>query len=276
MRFNENSAFEETTELKLYYCGHEQCKPGHSCGPAMRDHYLFVYIKSGKGIFKSGNKTYELCGGDSFVMYPEVPAFYKASNDNPWEYIWLGLVGRNTEKFLELAGFHSESPIHHHIDIDNAENLLSRILEFPSEKSIDQVVKCLGILYEFLSILIKDSREESGNTKPAECTMKEEYIQQAIRYIQLHYAESMTVTSIAEYIGLDRSYFSKLFKYSIGRSPYEFLLKYRMDKAIRLLTHTSATVRQVALSVGYENPLHFTRLFKKHMGLPPAQYRRTR
>ena len=64
----EHSNTENTTALRIYYCGREQCAPGHFWGPAIRPHYLLHVVLHGKGEFFYQEKKYELSAGDAFLI----------------------------------------------------------------------------------------------------------------------------------------------------------------------------------------------------------------
>ena len=66
----EHSNTENTTALRIYYCGREQCAPGHFWGPAIRPHYLLHVVLHGKGEFFYQEKKYELSAGDAFLIEP--------------------------------------------------------------------------------------------------------------------------------------------------------------------------------------------------------------
>ena len=56
--------------LAVYNCGFQRCSPGHTWGPAVRDHFLIHYITSGKGVYDSGSGKYSLSAGDGFLVVP--------------------------------------------------------------------------------------------------------------------------------------------------------------------------------------------------------------
>ena len=73
--------------------------------------------------------------------------------------------------------------------------------------------------------------------------------------------------------GSNGSYFGKIFKKALGRSPQEFLMNYRMLKATELLKLTSLSISEIGSAVGYENQLHFSRAFKRIYGVSPREWR---
>ena len=264
-----------STDLKLYYCGHEICKPGHSCGPAMRDHYLLVYIQKGRGTYRINNISYQLQKDDSFLLFPNVPAYYEADNNDPWEYMWIGFYGNMAAKYLEYADISIFSPIHHHEDSLIFGELFQKILQYPRHISIYNEMHCLGLLHILFSELVRDCLQSETSHVMNGRSTKDDYIQKAIEYIHLSYTQKISISSIAEHIGLERSYFTKLFKENMGIAPYEFLLKYKIDKAQRLLIHTNLQIEHVAYSVGFPDPLYFSKVFRKYLGMSPSAFRKS-
>jgi AraC family transcriptional regulator len=91
-----------------------------------------------------------------------------------------------------------------------------------------------------------------------------------------HIAEDFSLEQLAALAGLSKFYFTRLFKSAMGMSPSRYLLTLRMDEARRLLRETKRSVVDVALDVGYANPSHFARFFRRETGLSPSDYRQQR
>ena len=91
--------------LAVYQCGWQQCGPNHSYGPGIWDHYVIHYIIKGKGEFTCGGKTYPIQAGQGFMIPPNTTAYYRADNDDPWEYHWVGFNGTEARKMLEKAKY---------------------------------------------------------------------------------------------------------------------------------------------------------------------------
>ena len=87
-------------DLVVYHVGAEKCEPGHFWS-GVRDHFLIHYVLSGKGIFTFDGSTYQLSGGQGFLICPNILSFYQADLDEPWEYCWVGFHGRQAEKYLK-------------------------------------------------------------------------------------------------------------------------------------------------------------------------------
>ena len=103
--------------------------------------------------------------------------------------------------------------------------------------------------------------------------MSDFYIQEALEFIDHNFQNYISVEDIADVCGLNRSYLSSLFKKSLNVSPQEFLLSVRMNKAYELLKKLELSIGDVSRSVGYIDPLTFSKTFKRYSGYSPKQYR---
>jgi AraC family transcriptional regulator len=91
-----------------------------------------------------------------------------------------------------------------------------------------------------------------------------------------HLDEEFNLDRLAAQVGLSKFYFNRLFKSALGVSPSRYQISLRMDAARRLLRETKKSVVEIALEVGYANPSHFARFFRKETGSSPSDYRQSR
>ena len=102
-------------DLTLYQYGYEKCLPLHSYGPAIRNHYLFHYVISGKGSLSvdkgDGSENYEIHENMGFLIEPAHINTYCADREDPWEYAWIEFDGLKAREILESAGLSTEHPI---------------------------------------------------------------------------------------------------------------------------------------------------------------------
>ena len=105
--------------------------------------------------------------------------------------------------------------------------------------------------------------ESSGN----------KHVDMAKRYIDRNYASPIKVEDIAEEIGVDRKYLRNLFFKYFSVSTKDYITGVRMEKAKELLADKSLAVNEIALAVGYSDALGFSKIFKKHTGVSPSEYR---
>ncbi|MGI6172791.1 MAG: helix-turn-helix domain-containing protein [Christensenellales bacterium] len=98
------------------------------------------------------------------------------------------------------------------------------------------------------------------------------YVAQALRYMDDHYAEDITVSALARSVGISADYFTRQFKQVMGVTPVDYLRRFRLARSMELL-RSDIAISKAASAVGFKNLCHFSREFKKHLGLTPSEYR---
>ena len=265
---------ENFIDLGMYQYGYEQCEPGHSFGPATRNHYLFHYIISGTGTLMADNakgetQTYSIKSGQGFLIFPGQITTYIADQNLPWEYVWIEFDGLRVKEAIDLTELSVNTPVYHSHSKDLREQLMNEML-YIVHHAKESPFHLIGHLYLFLDYLTQSAK----STKLLQSNkMSDYYIKEAINYIEQNFQNNITIEDIAAICGINRSYFGKIFRNSIGRSPQEFLMNYRMVKATELLKLTSLSIAEIGSAVGYENQLHFSRAFKTIYGVSPREWR---
>lgn len=265
---------ENFIDLGLYQYGWEQCEPGHSFGPAARNHYLFHYIISGTGTLLSNNtkeesQTYQIKSGQGFLIFPGQINTYIADKDIPWEYVWLEFDGLRVREALSLTDLSPDSPVYRSHEKESRELMMQEML-YIVQHSKETPFHQIGHLYLFFDYLIRSCK--SANLVSGS-RMSDYYMKEAISFIEQNFQNGITIEDIANVCGINRSYFGKIFRKSVGKSPQEFLMNYRMAKAAELLKLTTLSIADIGNAVGYENQLHFSRAFKNIYGVSPRAWR---
>ena len=259
----------EHTELHLTQYGMEECLPGHFFGPAVRTHFLLHYILDGEGNFEVGGKKYRLGKGQGFLIYPGVITYYESDEAQPWTYCWIGFNGKLAESLLRKAGLSITSPI---LCYDRDDAIREHIMSMRESQSYRSArdTKLTGLLYSLLSVLI----EYGPNTLPSQFESRAEiYVEQVQQFVENNYVQKITVGDIAQTIGLNRSYLCSLFNQRMNMSIQEYLIHTRMNKACELMGNVELSIGDISRSVGYTDPLLFSKMFKKVKGESPRNYR---
>lgn len=265
---------ENFVDLGLYQFGWEQCQPAHSFGPAARNHYLFHYVISGTGQLIAQDENgishnYQIRSGQGFMLLPDQIATYIADERIPWEYVWVEFDGLRVKEMVELAGFSKHQPVYRARYKDLREEMKEEMMYIVGHKDAS-AFHLIGHLYLFLDLLTRSAVQMPPQSHSK---LRDFYIKEAIAFVEQNFQNDISVEDIAAVCGLNRSYFGKIFKDAVGKSPQEFLLNYRMVKAAELLKLTTLAVGDVGKAVGYSNPLHFSRAFKNIYGASPRIWR---
>lgn len=265
---------EKFVDLGMYQCGWERCKPSHSFGPASRNHYLFHYVISGTGILiaddsKGESKTYHVKSKQGFMIFPGQITTYIADNELPWEYVWIEFDGLRVKEIAEMANLTPDNPIYKSRESDKRDSMANEMLYIAQNKDLSTFNK-IGHLYLFADFLTSSA---SGARLSKQGSFRDFYIREALTYIDHNFQNDISVEDIATVCGLNRSYFGKIFRDVMGKTPQEFLINYRMAKAAELLRLTKLSIGDISSAVGYENQLHFSRAFKNIYGMSPRTWR---
>lgn len=265
---------ERFVDLGLYQFGWEQCEPLHSYGPFARNHYLFHYVISGTGTLNANGTdgttaTYQIKSGEGFMIFPKQVTTYFADKDHPWEYTWVEFDGLRVKEALDLAGLTMDNPVYHSNARDLTLELKNEML-YIAQNGNQPPLNLIGHLYLFLDYLTRSaaSRRISQGGK-----LQDFYVREATSFIEQNFQNDISVEDIAAFCNLNRSYFGKIFRDAVGKSPQEFLINYRMTKAAELLKLTNLTIKDISNAVGYPSQLHFSRAFKNTFGIPPREWR---
>ena len=203
---------ENFVDLGLYQFGKEECEPAHSFGPASRNHFLFHYVISGTGKLmandsKGETHTYHIKSGQGFMLFPRQITTYVADEMLPWEYTWVEFDGLRAKEIVEIAGLSPDNPIYH------------------AKHGDESPFHLIGHLYLFMDYF---SRSSSAMKISTEGRLRDFYVKEALSYIEQNFQNDISVEGIAEFCGLNRSYFGRIFKEAVGKSPKEFIMDYRM------------------------------------------------
>ncbi len=226
--------------------GFEVGRPAHKYGPAVRDYWLIHYVTKGHGFFTIGGKNHEIAPGMLFIIPPYTEIVYFGDENDPWDYIWVGF----------------------RLDGDVPAFLHNAVCSCPAAGRIFEKMKgCNGAVFplsacilELFSIFEEDTPKEK------------DYVSQAVACMEAEYAQELSVSQLARRLGLDRSYFSDLFKKRMGMAPGQYLIRLRMEKAAELMTLRGYTPTLAAQSCGYPDFPQFSKRFKSHFGVSPRQY----
>ena len=241
-------------DLNPLQCGWEQCEPSHSHGPAIREHYLFHYVISGEGVFLRKGHENRLSSGKMFLIRPGETTYYKADDENPWSYIWIGFGGGRTEEMLGMSPFSEDR------SIAEAPYLGSVFNEIKAHgnMSANPELYILSKLYEIFALMAETAVGSSRD-----------YVRRAEDFMRTNYSLPITIQGIAAMIGIDRRYLCSIFAAEKGMPPKDFLTALRLEKACELLKN-GCTVGEAARNTGYDDAFNFSKIFKKKYGVSPA------
>lgn len=260
---------DETRELSFLFCGRQNYQPGEIVGPAVREHYLMHYCLSGRGVYRAQGVKYEIGPGEGFLILPGELTSYQADDQEPWSHIWVGFSGSRAAQYLQCCGLGKEHRTYQCAQPQRLEACVEAMMSFDTAGAGNELL-LLGELYTFLGWVAQSAQGSARRSRETAA----EYVELAMEYIRSHFQEDLTVAKLAQYVGLNRSYLTTVFQNTINMSPQQYLMRFRMEWAAKMLCEDKLTVGEIARSCGYPDPLTFSKAFKRTLGVTPTQYRR--
>lgn len=247
--------------------------------------FVVMFIEEGTLFFTEGGVAHTLTAGQWFIQTPgirhyghqgcEVTTVFHFVHFLPlgeWHIESDNLTRKHTAypvnlidsgEGVRIPKLENQLPMRGIYPHSNWGELLDR-LEQDQESSRTAIGKQACFLELLERMIWLDTRQDTAN----------DIIRKVISYIQKHYAEPLTVSGIASHFHFSADYLTRQMKQVTGMTPSMVLTQYRMNKAKHLLVHTNYPIQQIGRDTGYADIAVFSRMFKRQVGLSPAQYRK--
>ena len=232
--------------------------------------YQLLYVAAGKAHFYIGGEDLVVTAGHMVLYQPKQIQHYEYfGKDNP-EVFWVHFTGSDVKKLLGAYGIPVDKNVFYCGSLSDYAGIYREMIH-ELQTCREGYREMLEMYLRQLLILVCRSRRESY---PEMGSYLQEEMELAERFFREHYNEDINIEDYARNRGMSISWFLRNFHRLKGISPMQYLLTIRVNVATTLLESTSYNVTQIAAIVGYDNPLYFSRLFKKHKGLSPTEYRK--
>lgn len=252
---------EDNRELLVNCCGFSSYGFPIRVSSTRRDYYL-LYIAEGS-LQVTRPYAVTLSAGNVIIFSPDIEFEYASKK---FSYYWVHFSGRAANGIL------SDSYLRTNIKLragksTECEAILRRIFyEFGYRSPLWE--RTAAVELENLLLLCGKANMDEDTKK------NQENIAATITYIRTHLADALSISDLADRAYLSPSGFRRAFVAYTGKSPSDFIQNARMELAEQLLRDTDMRVSAVASSVGYNDALYFSRIFSKHFGESPMQYRK--
>lgn len=270
-------------DINLLYTGQERCPPRKHCS-GIRSHFLLHYVLSGCGWVNTAEKAQQLSAGDLFCYFPEQAMSYSSDEADPWHFTWIGFQGERADEIVRRCGFSEHRSVCFHSYSQGIADILSGIIKIQAKRAQGFELVSDGLLLQFFGSLLDEIHSPADRSSPLAAApdtcnffnppppQPYYYVEAMKRFIQTNYQKPITVQDVVEYIGVDPSYASRIFRHIENRTLQRYLIEQRMDAAKGLLSERRLSIREVAYSVGYTDYASFERRFKIETGCSPSEY----
>ena len=272
---DENPNIEDLSiPLKINNCGYYRVHTTpviETPHPEGRNDYQLLYIASGKGYFyfKGSENATVVTKGNMVLFRPKEPQVYYYYAVDKTEVYWVHFTGWKVEEYLdryelpkeENVFFTGVSP-----DYPWIYNQIIRELQLQRENYEDMIRLFLRHIFLTINRYIKEGKQIKNDTIND--------IERAVHYFNENYSKPISIEQYASEHLMSVNWFIHNFKNVMKVPPMQYIVSLRISAAKGYLENSNKNIAEIAVTVGYDNALYFSRLFRKYTGVTPTEYRK--
>lgn len=256
----------EFAKKAMYCCpqaGYFFCDSRYDVRRETYDWFLMVYVCSGALLFESGGQSYAARSGEVVLLDCHIPHRYRCRDSAV--FMWFHFYGSGSEDYAQyLYAQNTQGGIVFSGDqIQSLRPFFSDILQQAGSVFVNEHL----LSRDVVSIL---SGLASSQKNTPHAIMK---IAPAIDYVFAHFSEPIDLDQMAELCMLSKPHLIRCFKQYLDCTPHDYLLGYRLREAQKMLSDTLYSVEEIADRCGFNSVSHFSRAFRKQIGMTPSEFR---
>lgn len=233
--------------------------------------YVFIYCFEGDGWFEIDGLKQTVIANQFFILPKGKAHAYGTSPHKTWTIYWIHFDGEQANFFADQ--FDKPFAISPEKDsrIDDRlrmfEEIFSTLRNGYSKSNLHYTT---ALFFHFLgSVKFLNSFRSATAIE----TQTRDVAEEAIHFMRENISKRLTLSEIATFVGLSPSHFTSIFKEKTDYTPLNYFIQLKTQEACHLLDFTNYKINQISQMVGYDDPLYFSRLFTKTMGVNPKTYR---
>lgn len=233
---------------------------------------IFIYCTKGAGWCELDGRVFVVRSGELLVVPPQTPHVYGADLRQPWTISWFHAVGTLLNPFLKELDVDANRPVVHIGEDTQLLALFEEILDVVEhEYTTMRLLYASQTLAHLLATMIR-AHHASRVKQPT----TQQKIARTIDYMKRHLNQNVPLDVLARVANLSRSQYTALFKTQTGYAPIDYFIRLRMHRACQLFDTTDLSVKIVAGELGFDDPLYFTKVFRRVNEESPSEYRTRR
>ncbi|MGV8968589.1 MAG: helix-turn-helix domain-containing protein [Cellulomonas sp.] len=227
---------------------------------------IVIVCAAGRGTCTVPSGVHAVRAGQAAIIPAGLAHRYEADTDDPWTIWWMHVVGRGVTELFTTIGASAEQPVLGLGDPPRVIALIDTIINrMERDETMSSLLAASGAAWHALTLLAADRRAVGRE--------RVDPIQVTIEHLRANISTRLSVTELASMAGLSSSHYAALFRRATGYGTLEYQTRLRMGLARELLDTTDRTITSIARQVGYDDPLYFSRQFRRIHGASPSEYR---
>jgi AraC-like DNA-binding protein/quercetin dioxygenase-like cupin family protein len=257
-------------KLAVVCGGLEYCATHYAIHRSNFPFFSMEYVARGSGALKLNRRSYVLRPGRVFSYGPGVPQDIVGTPGDPFVKYFVDFTGTNAARLLRSCGLRPGS-VMQVFPPDVLSPLFDELIHGGLRGGPGRADLCAKLL-ECLALKLAGATAPLKETE----TLSFASYQRCHRHIEQHFLRLRTLEQIALECHANKAYLCRLFRSYGHQSPYQYLLRLKMNYAAECLQRTGVMVKQAAQQVGFADPFHFSRVFRSLLGVSPSAFRRLR
>jgi AraC-like DNA-binding protein len=250
--------------------GFEYSAPDYSIDRAGFPYFSIEFVARGNGALLLSGKEVRLLPGTVFTYGPDIPHRITTDRNDPLAKYFVDFAGRRAARLLHQ---HALAPGTSGRVFAPGE--MQRIFDDLIQNGLKSTRLTSRVCATLLEYLVLKMAESLSTWEAAQTPAYATY-ERCHRHIQANYARLTGLPQIARQCHVTPAYLCRLFRRYDHQTPYQFLMRLKMNLAAERLQKPGVLVKQVAAELGFDDPFHFSRAFKNVLGLSPETFRRLR
>ena len=232
------------------------------------DSFLIAAVVSGFGEIMVGDDTFPLIKGDCFFVDCCQPYYYKSSEAEPWELLWLHFNGSTSQQYHDFFTSQSKAVFRPQF-FDKVVSDITEIMDINDEKQPDAEILSSKLIVDLLTIALTVNQ----NDQQFDSALKQKLLA-VHNYIDEHFAEDLSLEKISSQFYISKYYLTREYKRIYGKTIFQHIITARINYGKKLLRFSDKTVEQIAHLCGFNDQSYFARQFKKSENFTCFSYRK--
>lgn len=268
--YRESLDFSALCSYQILRAGHLKTDIDHRISRSSVVGHEFIYCIDGAGWVDFGGKKHYVHKGQLVWLPVSERHTHYPDPKRPWEIYWFRVDGGKLSNIMDFLQIRHQ-PAFLLEDTERVFKIFEEIFGQMQSYSLLSHITCDKLISELLTMLLEIRSEHDKMTQDP---VRHRGLSSLIYKIHSHYAEEWNIERFAEECQVGKPQVFRLFKSTFNQSPLKWLKIYRMTQARRMLVETEDSISNIAYRIGYKDPLHFSRDFKKIVGKSPTEFRK--
>ncbi len=231
---------------------------------------ILIYCENGKGWVKFKEEEILLERNQVFILPANEAHSYGAGRNNPWSIYWIHFKGENTSLFNSIIGKRINIGDSHCGRVEDRLALFEEIYQNLNMGYGVDNLEYVSFCFSYFLASIKYLTQFREVKSPKEIDI----IQKSIIYMKNNLEQNLVLDDIAQHIGYSPSHFGNVFQKKTSYSPMSYYNQLKIQRSCSYLQFSNMMIKEIAFKLGYYDLFHFSKAFKKEMGMTPKTYRK--